>query len=49
VQVADVHQDERDEQDFRRTAGGVLKAIDVGVSYPVRGWAMQIMPVRVGM
>ena len=38
VQVTNIYRDERDEQDFLRTAGGVLKAIDAGVSYPVRGW-----------
>ena len=38
VQVTNIHRDEQDEQDFLRTAGGVLKAIDAGVSYPVRGW-----------
>jgi hypothetical protein len=38
VQVADLDRGDHDEDDFLRTAGGVLKAIDVGVSYPVRGW-----------
>ena len=38
VQVADLNRGEQDEDDFLRTAGGVLKVIDVGVSYPVRGW-----------
>jgi hypothetical protein len=38
VQVADVERGPRDEDDFLRTAGGVRKAIDVEVSYPIRGW-----------
>jgi len=28
----------RDEDDFLRTAVGVLRAVDAGVAYPVRGW-----------
>ena len=39
VQIGDITRDAQDEDDFLRTAGGVLKAIDAGVSYPVRGWA----------
>lgn len=46
VQVADVHRDEQDEDDFLRTVGGVLRAIDAGVSYPVRGWACRTCPWR---
>ena len=46
VQIADVHRDERDEQDFLRTAGGVLKAIDAGVSYPLRGWQCKTCPFQ---
>jgi len=41
VQVADVERNAQDEDDFLRTAAGVLLAIDAGVSYPVRGWACQ--------
>jgi hypothetical protein len=44
VQVADVHRDEPDEQEFLSTTGEVLKAIDVGVSYPVRGWQCRSCP-----
>ncbi|WP_242334604.1 PD-(D/E)XK nuclease family protein [Anaeromyxobacter sp. SG66] len=44
VQVADVHRDDGDEADFTRIAAGVLKAIDAGVSYPVRGWACRSCP-----
>jgi putative RecB family exonuclease len=39
VQVADVERGPRDEDDFLRTAVGVLRAVDAGVAYPVRGWA----------
>ena len=46
VQVADIHRDEQDEQDFLRTAGGVLKAIDAGVSYPLRGWQCRTCPFQ---
>ncbi len=46
VQIADVHRDERDEQDFLRTAGGVLRAIDAGVSYPLRGWQCRTCPFQ---
>jgi len=38
LEVVDVERDHH-EEDFVRTAIGVLKAIDAGVSYPVRGWA----------
>jgi len=37
--VADISRDGRDEADFIRIATGVLRAIDAGVSYPIRGWA----------
>jgi putative RecB family exonuclease len=39
VQIADITRDDQDEEDFARTAVGVLRAIDAGVSYPIRGWA----------
>ena len=39
VQVADVQRSPRDEDEFFRTAVGVLRAVDAGVAYPVRGWA----------
>jgi hypothetical protein len=39
VQVADLERGPRDEDDFLRTAVGVLRAVDAGVAYPVRGWA----------
>jgi hypothetical protein len=39
VQVAEVERGPRDEDDFLRTAVGVLRAVDAGVAYPVHGWA----------
>ena len=44
IQIADVHRDDQDEDDFLRTGGGVLRAIDAGVSYPVRGWQCRSCP-----
>ena len=38
VQVEDVRRDEGDMADFLRTAVGVLKGIDAGISFPIRGW-----------
>ncbi len=38
VQVADVERNAQDERDFLKTAVGVLRAVDAGVAYPVRGW-----------
>ena len=46
VQVADVTRDAQDEDDFVRTAIGVLRAIDAGISYPIRGWACRSCPYR---
>ena len=46
VQVADVERTDGDEEDFARTAVGVLRAIDAGVSYPIRGWACRSCPYR---
>lgn len=46
VQVEDVRRDDGDMADFLRTALGVLKAIDAGVSFPVRGWACKSCPYR---
>jgi hypothetical protein len=39
VLVADLERGSRDEDDFLRTAVGVLRAVDAGTAYPVRGWA----------
>jgi putative RecB family exonuclease len=44
IQIADLHRDEQDENDFLRTVGGVLRAIDAGVSYPIRGWQCRSCP-----
>jgi CRISPR/Cas system-associated exonuclease Cas4 (RecB family) len=44
IQVADLHRDAQDEDDFLRTVGGVLRAIDAGVSYPLRGWQCRSCP-----
>jgi hypothetical protein len=38
VQEADIVRGPLAQNDFLRTAVGVLRAIDAGVSYPVRGW-----------
>jgi CRISPR/Cas system-associated exonuclease Cas4 (RecB family) len=44
VQVVDIERGANDEEDFLRTAAGVLRAIDAGVSYPVRGWQCRSCP-----
>ena len=44
IQIADVHRDDQNEDDFLRTVGGVLRAIDAGVSYPLRGWQCRTCP-----
>jgi putative RecB family exonuclease len=46
VQIEDVVRSSEDEDDFRRIALGVLKAIDAGVSYPVRGWQCKSCPYK---
>lgn len=46
VQVEDVRRDDGDMADFLRTAVGVLKAVDAGVSFPVRGWQCKSCPFR---
>ena len=46
VQVEDVRRDEGDIADFLRTAVGVLKGIDAGISFPIRGWACRGCPYR---
>lgn len=38
VQVEDVLRDEGDDADFLKTVVGVLRAIDAGVFFPIRGW-----------
>lgn len=46
VQIEDIVRTAADEDDFRRIALGVLKAIDAGVSYPVRGWQCRSCPFK---
>lgn len=46
VQVAEVVRDERDEDDLLRTVVGVLRAVDAGVSYPLRGWQCRSCPYK---
>lgn len=38
VQIEDVLRDAGDEADFLRTCVGVLRAIDAGAFFPIRGW-----------
>ena len=38
MQIVDVERDAQDEDDFMRTVVGVLRAIDAGAFYPIRGW-----------
>lgn len=44
VQVEDVVRGERDEDDLLRTALGVLRSVDSGVDYPIRGWQCRTCP-----
>lgn len=44
VQLADVVRTQDDERDFLRTVVGVLRAVDAGASWPVRGWACRGCP-----
>lgn len=44
VQVENVERNEQQEDDFLRTAVGVLKAIDAGAFYPLRGWQCRTCP-----
>lgn len=46
VQTEEVVRGPLSENDFLRTVVGVLKAIDAGVSYPVRGWQCRGCPYR---
>jgi CRISPR/Cas system-associated exonuclease Cas4 (RecB family) len=46
VQVAEVARDERDEDDLLRTVVGVLRAVDAGVSYRLRGWQCRTCPYK---
>jgi CRISPR/Cas system-associated exonuclease Cas4 (RecB family) len=44
VQIEDVVRTPQDESDFRRTAVGVLRAIDAGAFFPMRGWQCRTCP-----
>ncbi len=44
VQLEDVRRDDADEQDFLRATVGVLRAIDAGAFWPVRGWQCRGCP-----
>lgn len=46
VQIEDVMRDDHDEEDFLRVAVGVLRAIDAGVSFPVRRWQCRSCPYQ---
>jgi len=46
IQIADVSRDPQDEDDFLCTVGGVLRAIDTGISYPIRGWVCRSCPFQ---
>jgi len=46
VQLEDVIRTQADEADFQRTAVGVLRAIDVGAFFPVRGWQCKTCPFQ---
>lgn len=44
--IDDVRRDDADQADFLRQAVGVLRAIDAGVSFPVRSWACRSCQYR---
>jgi CRISPR/Cas system-associated exonuclease Cas4 (RecB family) len=44
VQIEDVLRCEQDEDDLLRTALGVLRSIDAGADYPIRGWQCRSCP-----
>ena len=46
MQIEYLRRDEQDEADFMATVVGVLRAIDVGVSYPIRGWQCRSCPFQ---
>jgi CRISPR/Cas system-associated exonuclease Cas4 (RecB family) len=46
IYVEEIRRDESDEADFLSLVVGVLKAIDAGVSYPVRGWQCRSCPYQ---
>lgn len=46
VQVEDLRRDGDDVSDFLRTTVGVLKAVDAGISFPLRGWQCRTCQYR---
>jgi len=44
IQVEDVIRDDQDTDDFLRTVVGILRAIDAGAFFPVRGWQCRSCP-----
>lgn len=46
VYAEDVRRDRQDEADFLSLAVGVLKAIDAGISFPLRGWQCRSCPFQ---
>ena len=44
VQTEDVLRDDQDTDDFLRTVVGILRAIDAGAFFPVRGWQCRSCP-----
>ena len=46
IYIDEIRRDEQDEADFLNLAVGVLRAIDAGVSYPVRSWACRSCPYQ---
>jgi len=46
VYLEEIRRDERDEMDFLAIVVGVLKAMDAGVSFPIRGWACKSCPYQ---
>ena len=46
IQIAEVKRSAQDEDDLLRTVQGVLRAVDAGVSYPLRGWQCRSCPFQ---
>lgn len=46
LQIAEVGRTAEDERNFLRTVVGVLRAVDAGASWPVKGWACRSCPFR---
>jgi putative RecB family exonuclease len=48
IQIAEVERTAQDEEDLLRTVQGVLRSVDAGVSYPLRGWQCRSCPYQAG-